>query len=398
MMFDTTPVRGRHPRHLALPAVACIVASLALALALSACGSSSGSAAGSTATSGGSSAAGASSASGEPAWLAQAKARIRSLMVVPTVIASASLGKFTPPAKLSLYYVGTPPVAEGIQNFGKAAKAAAAVLGYSFKSCTSATPDGTSLCFDEAIDAKPNVILTAGTSQIANGQDWAKVKAAGIPMIAAFAGDPQRSPDLAAEIAGGAHCYDAGVDLADGIIAGSDGKANIVLFNETSFACNVATTQGFQAEISKCTTCKTKLSPYSVSTMSTTFPQQITAAIEQNPQANWMASTFDTGSQLVSAGVRQSGRTNIQVGGVYGFSPNLADVRNGSQAFDIMHGHSEWGWMAVDAAARIVAGQKIPYNLEPTLFDYTKQTESLVGNFYDGPKNYQEQFKALWGK
>ena len=117
--------------------------------------------------------------------------------------------------------------------------------------------------------------------------------------------------------------------------------------------------------------------PFSIANLSTTLPQQILSAIQQNPKVNFMTGQFDTVSQLIANGIRISGKTGIQVGGVYGFSPNLQLVRTGSQAFDIMHGHSEWGWEAVDAAARIVAHKKIPYDLEITLFDAGRRRPCL---------------------
>ena len=210
------------------------VALLAVGVLAAACSSSGSPAATSTTSSG-------SGGSGGPAaaWLTQAKATVQGLQHVSATIWSARLGHFTPPKGLTLYYVGSPPVAEGIQNFGKGVAAAAQVLGYKVKTCFSATTSGTSLCFSEAINAHPSVILTNGTSQIANGSDWARVKAAGIPMIAAFSGDPSQSPNVTAEVAGAPHCYNSGVYLADGIIAQTNGKANILFFAESAYACDV---------------------------------------------------------------------------------------------------------------------------------------------------------------
>jgi ABC-type sugar transport system substrate-binding protein len=316
---------------------------------------------------------------------------------MPTTIWAARLGSFKPKPGATLYLVNC-LVSEGCTNFEASVKAAAAEIGYKVDVCSGSTAVQISSCFQSGVNAKPTAILCTGCSNLANGPDFAAVKAAHIPLITAFSGDNPPSSAVTTDIAGGLHTYDAGVQLAQGVIARSNGNANIIFFTDKEYASEIATTNGFNTEIAKCTTCKVKYITYSVATMQTTLPTQVVAVIQQNPTVNWYAGPNDGVAAAAAQAVRQTGKTSIQTASVYGYTPNLQLVRTGAQAFDIMHSHSEWGWAAVDAAARVYSGQKVPNTEDVTVVNYTQQNASTIGSFYNGPQNYQAQFEKLWEK
>lgn len=333
----------------------------------------------------------------EPAWLTEAKEKFDKLTELPDTIASASLGEFTPKASADLFYVGC-PVGEGCTNFRNSAKAAADAIGYSFEVCEGRTPDEVSGCFQSAINAKPDVILTNGSSYLANGADFDKVEASGIPFITAFSGDDPPSSGVVTDVAGGKHPYQAGVDMALGVIAKSEGKAKAVFFTSEEYAAEIATTEGFKSEMDKCETCEVEYVNYSVASMDTALAPQALTVIQQNPDVDWYAGPNDGVASAVADAVRQSGRTDVNIAGIYGWSPNMQLVRSGEQALDVTHGRSEWGWTAIDAAARVLAGEEVP-NVSPvTVVAYTEDNADNVGEFFDGPKDYQDQFLKLWGK
>lgn len=376
---------------LALAAVA-VVAMLALASC-----SSSASGSGSSSGTGTSASSSAGSSGSDPSWLVSAKKWYSSSQTMPKTIWAARLGSFKPKPGATLYLVNC-LVSEGCTNFEASVKAAAAEIGYHVDVCSGSTAVQISSCFQSGVNAKPDAILCTGCSYLANGPDFAKVKAAGIPLITAFSGDNPPSAAVSTDVAGGLHTYDAGVQLAEGIIARSNGKANIIFFTDKEYASEIATTKGFDATIRKCTACQVKYITYSVATMQTTLPTQVLAVIQQNPAVNWYAGPNDGVAAAVAQAVRQSGKSGIQTASVYGYTPNLQLVRTGQQAFDIMHSHSEWGWAAVDAAARVYSGLKVPRTEDVTVVNYTKQNAAIIGSFYNGPANYQAQFEKLWGK
>ncbi len=382
----------RKRRDLALVGVA-VVACLVLA----ACSSSGGSTSGSGSSPGTSASSSAAATGSSPSWLTAAKKWYASSQTMPRTIVAARLGPFKPKPGATLYLVNC-LVSEGCTNFEASVKAAAAVIGYKVDVCSGNTAVQISACFQSGVNAKPNAILCTGCSNLANGPDFAKVKAARIPLITAFSGDNPPSAAVATDIAGGLHTYDAGVQIAQGIIARSNGKANIIFFTDKEYASEIATTQGFNATIKQCTTCHVKYITYSVATMTTALPTQALAVIQQNPTVNWYAGPNDGVPAAVAQAIRQSGKSGIQTASVYGYTPNLQLVRTGQEAFDIMHSHSEWGWAAVNAAARIFSGLKVPRTEDVTVVNYTQQDAAAIGPFYNGPANYQTQFKKLWGK
>jgi ribose transport system substrate-binding protein len=316
---------------------------------------------------------------------------------MPATIWAARLGPFKPKPGARLYLVNC-LVSEGCTNFEASVKAAAAKIGYHVDVCSGSTAVQISACFQSGVNAKPNAILCTGCSNLANGPDFAKVKAAGIPLITAFSGDNPPSAAVSTDVAGGTHTYDAGVQLANGVIAQSNGKAQVIFFTDKEYASEIATTQGFNATIKKCITCSVKYITYSVATMQTGLPTQALAVIQQNPNINWYAGPNDGVPAAVAQAIRQSGKSGLHTASVYGYTPNLQLVRTGQQAFDIMHSHAEWGWAAVDAAARVFSGLKVPNTEDVTVVNYTQQNAATIGPFYNGPPNYQAQFEKLWGK
>lgn len=363
-----------------------------LAIILAACSSSA------PGSSSASSSSGASSS--QSAAVKQASAEWATLQKTPTTIWNASLGKFTPKTSGTIYYVACDLSIEGCSNMGTALKAATAAIGYKYQVCAGATPTAISQCFTNAINAKPSAIVTDGTSQESNGADFERVAKAHIPLITSFSGDAAKPSDVTTQIAGGDFCTVSGQVLADAVIAQSSGKADVLYFTESSYKCDVSTLQGFQQEIAKCSTCKLKVVSFSLSTMPQTLPQQVLTELQENPGANWAVGPFDEVATYLTQGVQQSGKTSsVKVASLYGYSPNLQEVRSGGQAIDIMQGKYEQGWAAVDAAARIMAGKPVPANFELNLMAYTKQTAKTLGTAgFLGSKNYQQQFEELWGK
>jgi ribose transport system substrate-binding protein len=335
----------------------------------------------------------------DAAWLTEAKEKFAAAQSMPEEIYAAQFGEFTPKEDGFFYYISCGATGDGCVNFGKALKEATAALGYKFEECPGVNPDALSQCFTQAVNAKPDAVFTTGVSVETNGDDYAKLEKAGIPLVGAFTGNPDDTPGVAVEIGGNATQYAAGQAMADGIIASTDGKANVLFFTTDAFTTLKEVTRGIQDGLKKCDTCSIKVENFSVATMMQTLPSQVLTALQQNPEVNVLSGSFDTIVQLEADAVRQSGKTGIVLGGLNGFAPNLELIRNGEQDWSYMQGRLEWGWQAADAGARIVAGLPVQKDQDLTWVYYTKENgEENFGKEYQGPKDFKEQFLKLWGK
>ena len=90
---------------------------------------------------------------------------------------------------------------------------------------------------------------------------------------------------------------------------------------------------------------------------------------------------------------------SIKVAGFDGDGPNLELIRQGDvQAADLTTGGDEPGWVAADAAARVIAGEPVETTTPVTKLLVVDANASDIGDTYKGPEGFEEQFKSLWGQ
>lgn len=334
-----------------------------------------------------------------PAWLTAAKESAAAGTAMPTEIKSAELGPFDPPAKGLVYHVACNMALEGCSKNAKGLESGVKALGYDFKMCDGGTTaDKIGACFANAINAKPDAIVVNGIGADSAADSFAKVAAAKIPLIGMFTGDATPTENVVAQVGGDA-CTVGAEKLADWIIADSGGKADVLFVGTKTYACNILREEAFTAQMKTCETCKVTSLPFAIAAVQSQLPQQLQSALQSNPNVNYVVGTFDAVALVATDAIRQAGKTDkIKVGGFDGDAPNLALIAKGDiQAVDVVTGKPESGWTAADAAARAIAGEKLPDNLPVTSVVIDKTNAAEIGT-YDGPKGFEQQFQQLWGK
>ncbi|MDQ2700418.1 MAG: sugar ABC transporter substrate-binding protein [Actinomycetota bacterium] len=308
---------------------------------------------------------------------------------------------FTPKADGFIYHVGCDQSLEGCAKQAKSLEAATKALGYKFELCDGgSTPDRIASCFTNAVNAKPDAIVTNGISSTDAGDSYTAVADSGIPHIAMFTGDPiGKVPGVVTEVAGNV-CVTGAEDLANWIIADSDGEANVLFVGTETFNCNAQRLEGFSNQMKKCETCELDTLQFSIDSIQSTLPQQIQAELQSNADIDYIVGTFDSVALAAADIVRQAGKADsIKVAGFDGDGPNLELIRQGDvQAADMTTGGDEPGWVAADAAARVIAGEKVETTTPVTKLLVEEDNVNDIGDTYTGPEGFEEQFKSLWGQ
>jgi ribose transport system substrate-binding protein len=369
-----------------------LVGAAVLALAVAGCGSNDN---GSSATG---TSAQTTTAASTPAWLTKADDAAQKAQEVPTEILSSSLGEFTPKPKATIYHVACNLALEGCTKIANGIKAGVNALGYEFKICNGGTTaDKIGACFDNAINSKPDAIIVNGIGASDAADQYAKVAKSKIPLVGTFTGNDPGVEGVATEIAGDV-CSKQAKANADIVISDSKGKANVLFVGTKTFKCNIQRQQGFLDEMKTCATCKVSTLPFAIQSQ---LPQQLQAALQKNPNIDYIVGTFDAIALAATDAVRQAGKADqIKVLGFDGDAPNLALVKKGEiQIADVTTGAPEDGWAAADAAARAIAGKDLPPIVSVTTLAVTKDNIGQIpGGIYTGPQGFEDQFKKLWGK
>jgi ribose transport system substrate-binding protein len=317
---------------------------------------------------------------------------------IPTKIPATEPVK--PKAGGTVFHVACNLSLEGCANQAKGLKAAAEAIGFKYEQCNGgASSETVSQCFSNAVNAHPDVIIPNGIGIEEAGEGFAAATKAGIPIVGMFTGDPPGSEGVATEIAGET-CPEEGKAAANWVIANSEGKGNVVFIGTQTYTCNKQRESGFMEQMETCPECKAKALTFSIATMQSSLPQQINAELQSNTEVEYMVGTFDAVSLAAAEAIRQAGKTEqIQVGGFDANAPNLELIANDEiQKFDVTSGTTEPGWAGIDAAARVINGEKLPPSTPVTTVMITANNIEKIGEAYLGAEGFEEQFEALWGK
>ncbi len=156
--------------------------------------------------------------------------------------------------------------------------------------------------------------------------------------------------------------HDVGAAQADYVIAKTDGKAKVVLLEQTDLETATFIQDGFKEELATCEGCEI------VDTVKLTFAdlgpklqEKVQQALLQHPDANALVAPYDdlmTGG--AAAAVVQAGRANdlISLAGA-GFKPSVDLVRNGQGQTAGYIVSVPWeGYAAVDTLNRVLNGEE----------------------------------------
>ncbi len=193
-----------------------------------------------------------------------------------------------------------------------------------------------------------------------------------------------------------------GVAQADYIIAKSNGKAKILNFRFVDNAFATQITNGFSAEIAKCTGCSVKNGDIALSDYGTPtgFSQKVNSSLLGAGDVDAVRVPFNSfimggvGQAVVNAG--KAGNTLVV--GSEGFEANLNLIREKRGQSVAFASDQQWiGWSAADTLNRVFAGgQPAPAGIGFKLIDATHNMPA--SGDYHSAIDYKSAYKAVWGK
>jgi ribose transport system substrate-binding protein len=213
-----------------------------------------------------------------------------------------------------------------------------------------------------------------------------------------FSGQINYGSEAAANI--GKFTEQYGADQAKAVIAATNGKAQVVFFNDLEVTVLRYTGKGFLDEIAKCGGCKVLANvEFTGAELGPALQQKVTSTLLRYPTANAVKSPFTAATLLgIAPAVSQSGRSaKLYVMGGEGFAPELDLVRSGAGVNAVNIAPSDWtGWAAVDTLNSIFSGKPpADSGLGWQLVDKTHNIPAS-GPFVP-PVDFRASYKKAWG-
>lgn len=338
--------------------------SLTAGLVLAACGSSG--------TTGSSNPTGSSGSSAAAAAVAKYYAPLTNYALPGTKL---TVGKML--QGKTVWYIPTGQVVVPLANV--ALRQALGLVGVNLRECDGMlTPSGASSCIDEAVNAKPDAIITNAIATDFAPRGYAKIQAAGIPLL--YVNEPYPSAQGTDSMA--YLTFDlslAAIIGADWIIADSGGKANVLVNEFTDSAVTIDPVEkGLIPEFkSKCPACNVYLVKSSGATLAQ-LSSAFSAALVQHPDVQYAFATINAGISSIVQGIRSSGKIDtikvVTTNGGLSALQSIASSGSGGIKADIENG-TLWllGWYMADQVVRMLSGAPVVQNeaLPTRVFDST---------------------------
>ncbi len=390
---------------------AALVSVLAVSTVLAGCGSSGGSSKSST---GGGSTSGAAAAS---PGLAEAKANVEAAKALPTFVAPGPSFDASKARGKTVAIVPDYPTLPFVQEINQGLEPAAKAAGITLKDCSNnGTVGGWVQCFNQGIDAKPDLILLNGSPSPSQLQPQInKAAAAGIPVVANHVPLASEFPPgtLPATNTAGITGVEVGPFpkaarlMADyALSTQSDGKVNALILTSNEAPASLGLVQMIQDELSaKCGgQCKTTVVNVPIVDWATKLQDATRTALLKDPKVNWAIPIYDGMYQFVLPAIQSAGRKGkVNTVSFNGQEGALTAIAKGSATATAGENLAWTGWSTMDQILRILATGK-PSDVKTADTPIRVWDKSNINDAGAPPKpavgygqTYQSDYLKLWG-
>lgn len=239
-------------------------------------------------------------------------------------------------------------------------EAAVEAIGWTYQTASHQdTPDTVASAFDAAIAAQPDVVLTSG-----NPREWFEpqletLESQGIPVVAwSLPEGYEPGGGISVNLLTQDDYYFYGVLMAD-YAAVNSANGEILFVGLPTFPVLSIVQQGFEDEIAEvCPDCSVKVIEVAVTDLGTNLPGLIVSELQTNTSLDMIVYAFGgmlfgVPEAIDSAGLGDQAVAISQAGGPL----NFGFIANGQhQVAEVGIASELMGWRAIDAAARILAG------------------------------------------
>ena len=383
--------RPHHLGHRSAPRIIGLVATAVLAgTAVAACSSGSSNTASSSSSSSKASASSPAASSGAAA--ASAAAEKNPAHILQTTPLTSKPGKHL------LIYIN-PGVSGGVE-IGQGEQAAAAALGWSYKTLSYSNQNPTSLvtAMKQALQFKPVAVSFSGASQAVFANEVSAYQQAGVLILPTAAGPgvvinktvPANIGDFT----------DAGKSMGSWFISNSGGKGNALEVDVPALPVLTESLTGMNQVLkAQCPGCKTTTLDATLTQIGgNTLVSAIVSKLRQNPSIKYVISSYLPFTAGLPAAIKAAGLSGITYAGAQPDPSDLQAIQSGDESMAAIQNNVLIGWMAVDSIARASEGMTVPPGdggaPSQLLVKSNINTTNLLA--YALPPNYQQEFKTLW--
>jgi ribose transport system substrate-binding protein len=263
---------------------------------------------------------------------------------------------------------------------------------------------------DQAIADKVGVIVDFGYTPNELNAPLAAAKAAHIPVVLGFNGDPNVPPPSYKShwnvVANSTYCYSCAAALvADYAISATKGHVNAMMTYDPTSASSAALQAGFSSELKKWCP-KTCTANYVNTPAANAFELTTTAAAAavQNPATNFIFPQYDGYAAAVIPSITAANAQNrVMVGSDNADLAQMQEMAQGSPMKVDIGSPVAWsGWAVVDQSIRAMLGvaPSPNENLPLRVFDAAnvKDFNLAAGeSVWYGKINYKLDYEKLWG-
>lgn len=195
-----------------------------------------------------------------------------------------------------------------------------------------------------------------------------------------------------------------GADVAEWIIADSDGKADVLILDFPGFT-NVnqrAATIKERLE-SDCPDCKVRVSDVAPATIGTNLAPLVTNQLQQNPGTDYIWGSDDCCVSFMLQGIQQAGKTNeVKLASMTGYPEQMTQLKTGELSAELASPTFYAAWLAIDTVGRLMAGEetekfwRLPQRIwtDGTIADAPPEVFEVGWNT---EVDYESKFQELWG-
>ncbi|MGR3377378.1 sugar ABC transporter substrate-binding protein [Salipiger abyssi] len=194
--------------------------------------------------------------------------------------------------------------------------------------------------------------------------------------------------------------YRFGELRANYVIARTEGQGKVISIAETSQQVQQMNHKGFMDTIAKCEGCEVAESTFNFGQVPSPATQIWQSALLQNPDAVAVEYGIDALMELgLQTAVRQSGRSDLVVGGGEGFPNNFDLIRRGTQTFSIALPFKWFGWAVADTMNRVQAGEdptEMPNQGTGFIFVDAEHNLPEPGELLEPKLDFRAAYLSVW--
>ena len=364
-----------------------------LALALAACGGSSSPSSGAGSSTTGSQV---SEADGKAA----ASAAIEPLVGKPSAFpVNEPLGQPLPPGTKFAYLQCATTVC-GL--FGQLLAPPVAAIGGELTVVPSGSTASTSQAAVASVLAlKPDAVLVAGVDPAQFGGGLKKLSDAGVKVVTISVAKDTAPFGITFNYIGADTAKSGGSLMADWVIARQGTASDVVFYGVPGIDYSDTMQKAFTDEMAKnCPSCKVRTVPIDIATLGTTASQTVVTDLQSKPSTKVAVFATSEVARGLPAALSAAGLNDIKTIGYAPTPANFQDIKDGKLTAGLGVDFALSGWVAVDAAARLILGQEptaeekageVPRQLleqKDITFDFSRG--------WTGYPDFPQRFAKLW--